>query len=105
LLGILHFIDQLQIETIDCEGWSHRAHKPKRSEHFVAYAAGEVGLRGSQDIARAFTQGKGTVVGVLQFDMTNYMGSPNDIVLFTDHTDSKAKRFPGAAGVGLSSRP
>jgi leucyl aminopeptidase len=70
-----------------------RGYRPRRSIHFVAYAAEEVGLRGSQDIARAFKQGKGTVMGVLQLDMTNYKGSENDIVLFTDYTDSKQNAF------------
>jgi leucyl aminopeptidase len=68
-------------------------YRPKRSIHFVAYAAEEVGLRGSQDIARAFKQGGATVMGVLQLDMTNYKGSANDIVLFTDYTDSKQNAF------------
>jgi leucyl aminopeptidase len=70
-----------------------QGYKPKRSIHVIAYAAEEVGLRGSQDIARTFKQGKGTVVGVLQLDMTNYKGSANDIVLFTDYTDSKQNAF------------
>jgi leucyl aminopeptidase len=70
-----------------------RGYRPRRSIHFVAYAAEEVGLRGSQDIARAFKQGKGTVMGVLQLDMTNYKGSENDIVLFTEYTDSKQNAF------------
>jgi len=68
-------------------------YRPKRSIHFVAYAAEEVGLRGSQDIARAFKQSGGAVMGVLQLDMTNYKGSTNDIVLFTDYTDSKQNAF------------
>jgi len=68
-------------------------YKPKRSIHLVAYAAEEVGLRGSQDVAKSFKQGKGTVVGVLQLDMTNYKGTANDIVLFTDYTDSKQNAF------------
>jgi leucyl aminopeptidase len=68
-------------------------YRPKRSIHFVAYAAEEVGLRGSQDIARAFKQRGGAVVGVLQLDMTNYKGSANDIVLFTDYTDSRQNAF------------
>lgn len=68
-------------------------YRPKRSMHFVAYAAEEVGLRGSQDIARAFKQDGATVIGVLQLDMTNYKGSANDIVLFTDYTDSKQNAF------------
>jgi leucyl aminopeptidase len=68
-------------------------YKPKRSIHFIAYAAEEVGLRGSQDIARAFKQGSSAVLGVLQLDMTNYKGTTNDIVLFTDYTDSKQNAF------------
>lgn len=68
-------------------------YKPKRSIHFIAYAAEEVGLRGSQDIARAFKQDSSTVLGVLQLDMTNYKGTTNDIVLFTDYTDSKQNAF------------
>jgi leucyl aminopeptidase len=70
-----------------------QGYKPKRSIHLIAYAAEEVGLRGSQDIAKSFKQGKATVVGVLQLDMTNYKGTANDIVLFTDYTDSKQNAF------------
>ncbi|MGZ5178807.1 MAG: M20/M25/M40 family metallo-hydrolase, partial [Burkholderiales bacterium] len=70
-----------------------RGYRPKRNIHFIAYAAEEVGLRGSQDIARTFRQGKGSVVGVLQLDMTNYKGAANDIYLFTDYTDSMQNAF------------
>ena len=68
-------------------------YKPKRSIHIVAYAAEEVGLRGSQDIARTFKQANSKVVGVLQLDMTNYKGAANDIYLFTDYTDNKQNAF------------
>lgn len=68
-------------------------YRPMRSVHFIAYAAEEVGLRGSQDIARSFKQSKGAVMGVLQLDMTNYKGTANDIVLFTDYTDGKQNAF------------
>ena len=68
-------------------------YRPKRSIHFIAYAAEEVGLRGSQDIARAFKQDGSKVVGVLQLDMTNYQGAAKDIYLFTDYTDSKQNAF------------
>ena len=55
---------------------------------FMAYAAEEVGLRGSQDIANTYrSQGK-NVVSVLQLDMTNHKGSAQDIVFITDYTDS-----------------
>ena len=70
-----------------------QGYRPKRSIHLVAYAAEEVGLRGSQDIAHAFKQGNNVVVGVLQLDMTNYKGAANDIYLFTDYTDSKQNAF------------
>ncbi|CAH0318688.1 Bacterial leucyl aminopeptidase [Massilia sp. Bi118] len=68
-------------------------YRPKRSIHLVAYAAEEVGLRGSQDIARAFKQANSAVVGVLQLDMTNYKGAANDIYIFTDYTDSEQNAF------------
>lgn len=67
--------------------------QPKRSVAFMAYAAEEVGLRGSQDIANAYkAQGK-NVVSVLQLDMTNYQGSTEDIVFMTDYTDSNLTQF------------
>ncbi|WP_287231403.1 MULTISPECIES: M28 family metallopeptidase [Vibrio] len=67
--------------------------KPKRSMAFMAYAAEEVGLRGSQDIANAYkSQGK-NVVSVLQLDMTNYQGSAQDIVFINDYTDSSLTQF------------
>jgi leucyl aminopeptidase len=68
-------------------------YRPKRSIHFMAYAAEEVGLRGSQEIARAFKQDGIKVIGVLQLDMTNYQGAAKDIYLFTDYTDSKQNAF------------
>lgn len=70
-----------------------RGYKPRRTIHMIAYAAEEVGLRGSQDIARTFKQGGSQVVGVLQLDMTNYKGAATDIYLFTDYTNSKQNEF------------
>lgn len=67
--------------------------KPRRTIHMIAYAGEEVGLRGSQEIARSFKQNNTNVVGVLQLDMTNYKGAANDIYLFTDYTDSKQNEF------------
>jgi leucyl aminopeptidase len=68
-------------------------YKPRRTIHLIAYAAEEVGLRGSQDIARSFKQNNIKVVGVLQLDMTNYKGTATDIYLFTDYTDSQQNQF------------
>jgi leucyl aminopeptidase len=70
-----------------------QGYRPKRTIHLIAYAAEEVGLRGSQQIAREFKQSGSKVVGVLQLDMTNYRGAANDIYLFTDYTDSQQNEF------------
>ncbi|SIN80873.1 M28 family metallopeptidase [Salinivibrio sp. ES.052] len=67
--------------------------QPKRSIAFVAYAAEEVGLRGSQAIANQFKQQGKDVRGVLQLDMTNYQGSVDDIVFITDYTDSGLTQY------------
>ncbi|WP_420066577.1 M28 family metallopeptidase [Salinivibrio kushneri] len=67
--------------------------QPKRSIAFVAYAAEEVGLRGSQAIANQFKQQGKDVRGVLQLDMTNYQGSAEDIVFITDYTDSGLTQY------------
>jgi leucyl aminopeptidase len=70
-----------------------QGYRPKRTIYLIAYAAEEVGLRGSQQIAREFKQGGSKVVGVLQLDMTNYRGAANDIYLFTDYTDNQQNEF------------
>ncbi len=67
--------------------------KPRRTIKFMAYAAEEVGLRGSQEIANSFAAAKANVVGVMQLDMTNYKGAANDIYIFTDYTDSAQNSF------------
>jgi leucyl aminopeptidase len=70
--------------------------RPARTLKLMAYAAEEVGLRGSRGLA-ADAQAKGTaVVGVLQLDMTNYKGSPRDIYLITDYTNAAQNTFVGA---------
>lgn len=68
-------------------------YRPRRTIHVIAYAAEEVGLRGSQDIARQFRQAGRKVAGVLQLDMTNYKGAANDIYLLTDYTDTSQNAF------------
>ncbi len=68
-------------------------YRPRRSIKLIAYAAEEVGLRGSQDIARDFRKNKVDVVGVLQLDMTNFKGSGKDIYLISDYTDSRQNAF------------
>ena len=66
---------------------------PRRTIKLIAYAAEEVGLRGSQDIARSFKQSGTQVVGVLQLDMTNFKGSSKDLYLFSDYTDAGQNSF------------
>jgi leucyl aminopeptidase len=68
-------------------------YKPRRTIKFMAYAAEEVGLRGSKDIAANFKANNVNVVGVMQLDMTNYKGSPSDIYLYTDYTNSAQNDF------------
>ncbi|WP_440056700.1 M28 family metallopeptidase (plasmid) [Pseudoalteromonas sp. T1lg65] len=68
-------------------------YKPKRTIHIMGFAAEEVGLRGSKDIAETYkSQGK-NVVGMVQFDMTGNQGSNLDIVMMTDYTNSAQNQF------------
>lgn len=67
--------------------------RPKRTIQFMAYAAEEVGLVGSKNIAENYRNQNKNVVGVLQLDMTNYGGSWADIVLMTDHTNAAQNLF------------
>lgn len=68
-------------------------YKPRRTIKIMAYAAEEVGLRGSAEIAANFKANNINVVGVLQLDMTNYKGAANDIYIFTDYTDAGQNTF------------
>jgi leucyl aminopeptidase len=69
--------------------------RPARTIKFMAYAAEEVGLRGSLSIARDYQKRGVKVAGVLQLDMTNYQGSDKDIWLIADHTDAGQNAFLG----------
>lgn len=70
-------------------------YRPAKTIKFIGYAAEEVGLRGSQDIAGAFKRAGARVEGVIQFDMTNFNGSPEDIFLITDNTNAAQNAFLG----------
>jgi leucyl aminopeptidase len=61
----------------------------------MAYAAEEVGLRGSNAIAADFQARAVNVVGVLQLDMTNYKSSDSafDIAIITDSTNAAQNQF------------
>lgn len=67
--------------------------QPDRTIKFYGYAAEEVGLRGSQDIAQTLKGEQADVVSALQLDMTNYNGSAHDITFINDYTDANLTEF------------
>lgn len=67
--------------------------KPAKTLIFYSYAAEEVGLRGSQEIARQMRAQNAEVVGVMQLDMTNFHASSEEMVFITDNTDPSLTRF------------
>lgn len=67
---------------------------PKRTIEFMAFAAEEVGLRGSNEIAVDYKNRNVNVVSYMQLDMTNYKGSSNDIYISTDsYNDDNLNNF------------
>ncbi len=64
--------------------------KPKRTMEFMAFAAEEVGLRGSKEIAEDYKARNVNVVSYMQLDMTNYKGSVNDVYISTDSYNDDA---------------
>lgn len=79
------------IRVLMASGW-----RPQRTLEFIAYAAEEVGLRGSQQIATQYKLAKKPVVGVLQLDMTAYQGNATDLWIFTDYTNVAQNEFVAA---------
>jgi len=69
--------------------------RPQRTVKFMAYAAEEIGLVGSQAIAANFKSRGVNVIGVLQLDMTNYQspGAIADIAITTDLTNAPQNAF------------
>jgi leucyl aminopeptidase len=68
--------------------------RPKRTVQFMGYAAEEVGLIGSDEIAAAYQAAGINVVAVQQLDMTAYFGSVEDIgVLSEQWTDPELTTF------------
>lgn len=69
---------------------------PEKTIYFISYAAEEVGLLGSKEIAKDFSARGVDVVGVLQLDMTNFKGTKElDIVMMTDFTNENQNNFLG----------
>lgn len=69
---------------------------PEKTIKFMGYAAEEVGLKGSAEIAKKFKQDGVNVIGVVQFDMTNFNGADKDIYFMTDFTNAEQNKFMGA---------
>lgn len=69
--------------------------KPRRPLEFHAYAAEEVGLLGSQDIAADYAARRVAVASMTQFDMTCYPGTrgTKNIGMTTDFTDAALTTF------------
>lgn len=68
--------------------------KPKKTVQFMAYAAEEIGLVGSDHIAKSYKKEKKNVVGVMQLDMTLFKGTVDkDIVLIADETNKLQNSF------------
>ncbi|WP_312149149.1 M20/M25/M40 family metallo-hydrolase [Empedobacter sp.] len=68
--------------------------KPQRTTEIMAYAAEEIGLVGSKEIAQKYASENKNVIGYVQFDMTNYKGSTKDVILMTDtYCDANLNSF------------
>ncbi len=68
---------------------------PQRTIQVMGYAAEEVGLVGSQDIADDYQTAGTNVVAVLQLDMTDYFGSVEDMAFLSDFTNGDLTTFLG----------
>lgn len=66
---------------------------PQRTVQFIAYAAEESGLWGSDEIAADYAAAGVNVVAVLNLDMTGYHGSTEDVFLISDYTHADLNGF------------
>ncbi|QIE60349.1 M20/M25/M40 family metallo-hydrolase [Rasiella rasia] len=66
---------------------------PKRTIEVMAYAAEEIGLVGSAEIAQDYASNNVNVIAVGQFDMTNFNGSATDVSLISDFTNADLNEF------------
>lgn len=61
---------------------------PSRTVEVMAFAAEEIGLVGSAEIAAEYAANGVNVVGYVQFDMTGYNGSSKDVYIMDDYYTS-----------------
>merc|ERR1712232_83413 len=69
--------------------------QPNRTVEFHYYAAEEVGLKGSQAVAEAYAAEEKVIVGMMQLDMTFYVGTGDENVVgvVTDNVDDSLTAF------------
>lgn len=69
-------------------------YRPKHTIQFIAYAAEEVGIQGSYELARVYRENNTKVIGVIQFDGVNYnVKKTFDMALISDSTNSDQNNF------------
>ena len=66
---------------------------PQKTIQFIAYAAEEVGIIGSYEIAASYAKTKKTVLGVIQFDGVNFQGETFEMALISDYTSKAQNQF------------
>ena len=84
--GIATLLETFRI--LSESGW-----QPDRTIDFIAYAAEEAGLRGSQDIAQDYKRRGVDVLAVIQFDMTAFMGKTPVMGLVSDNVNPGLNTF------------
>ncbi len=69
-------------------------YQPKHTIQFIAYAAEEVGIQGSYELARVYREKKIKVLGVMQFDGVNYNQKRTyDMAIISDNTNQEQNLF------------
>lgn len=67
-----------------------RNFRPKRTVEIHGYAAEEIGLRGSQDIATKYAANGKNVIAMVQYDMNLYSDTGKDKIWFVSNNTSSA---------------
>lgn len=70
-------------------------YRPQRTVQIIAYAAEEVGLRGSRSLAQSAAAANRNVVGVLNLDLTNFRNpaATRDVYVLTDNVNVTLTAF------------
>jgi len=72
----------------------NQSYQPKHTIQFIAYAAEEVGIQGSYELARVYREKKIKVLGVMQFDGVNYNQKRTyDMAIISDSTNQEQNLF------------